>query len=149
MLLSNFLARYAIATIPDGESCLQSKHTVILVERTVTSGNDVFGQQLVNSGLMSKSENDEIKRLVLSYFSKEVLMKSLKKDEHFNTKLTPLYKWDSMGGFRFSDRTGEMLSRPTSAEPIDYRLLKKADEGYSSATAVCIFKEAARQIIEV
>ena len=64
----------AIATIPDrscdysrqltdGESYLQSKHTVILVERSVASGNEVFGQQLVSSGLMSKCENDEIKRI--------------------------------------------------------------------------------------
>ncbi len=92
--------------------------------------------------------NDEVKRLVLSYFSKEILKQSYEKDEHFNTKLTPIEKWDAMGGWAFSKATGETLRRPTSAEPIDYKLIKEAGEWFSSSTTVCIYKEAARQILE-
>ena len=57
----------AIKNVVDSLSVMANvwpcKHTIILMERSVASGNAVFGQQLVNSRLMSKCENDEIKRI--------------------------------------------------------------------------------------
>ncbi len=91
--------------------------------------------------------NDEVKARVFEYFSVETLKKSFSKDEHFNDKLTPLKKWDLMAGFVFSNRTGKILQRPVSTEPIKYNLLKETGEGYSSSTGVSIYKEAARQLI--
>lgn len=93
--------------------------------------------------------NDEVKNKVLSVFSLETLKKSFAKDEYFNDNLTPMKKWDLMGGFAFSNTTGEMTLRPTTSLPIDKNLLDEAKEGYSSSIAVCIYKEAARQLIEV
>ena len=93
--------------------------------------------------------NEEVKRAVLSRWSKEELKKSFEKDQYFNTKITPIGAWDLLGGFRFSVSTGEVLLRPTTSYPIDRKLLDEAGEWFSSATAVCIYKEAARQILEV
>lgn len=92
--------------------------------------------------------NENVKERLLSVFDKDTLQKSYKKDEHFNGKLTPIAEWDLMGGFAFSNRTGEMTMRPTTVEPIDIKLLKEAGEEVSSASLVCIYKEAARQVIE-
>lgn len=92
--------------------------------------------------------NDVVTHNVVRRFGVETLIKSYQKDEHFNTKITPIEAWDLLGGFAFSKKTGEMTLRPTTTEPIDNRLLKEAGEGYSSATAVCIYKEAARQVVE-
>lgn len=91
--------------------------------------------------------NEDVKKAVLYQFSLANLKKSFAEDEHFNTKLTPLRIWDLLGGFAFNSR-GEMTLRPTTSSPIDYKLLKETGEGYSSSTAVCVYKEAARQIIE-
>lgn len=92
--------------------------------------------------------NDAVKRAVLHRFSIHDLQQSLLEDEHFNTKLTPIEAWDLLGGFKFSKTTGATLLQPTSSDPIEYKLLKEAGEGFSSSTAVCIYKEAARQILE-
>lgn len=86
--------------------------------------------------------NDEVKNHLLASISKKELLNS--KDEHLND--IDLKRWDLLGGFAF--RGSEMTMRPTTTEPIDNKLLKEAGDGYSSATAVCIYKEAARQIIE-
>lgn len=96
--------------------------------------NEYYGQ-FVNEG---------VKRVVLSYFTKEQLIEAIKTDEHLNN--LPMKKWDAMGGFAF--RGSEMIMRPTSIEPVDYKLIKEAGEGVSAATMVCIYKTAARQIIE-
>jgi hypothetical protein len=42
-----------------------------------------------------------------------------------------------------------MIMRPTNIEPVDYQLIKEAGEGVSASTMVCIYKEAARQIINI
>lgn len=97
--------------------------------------------------------NEDVKAVVLHYFTKEVLEESLSKDEHFNDDLTPMKKWDKMTGFVWQVKNGEQIAvvQPrTSIDmlPIDYKLLKEAGEGYSNSTGVCIYKEAARQILE-
>lgn len=86
--------------------------------------------------------NDEVKHSVMYKFGLERLLAST--DEHLND--LPLREWDALGGFIF--RYGEIVSRPATFYPIDGKLLKEAGEGYSPAVAVCVFKEAARQIIE-
>lgn len=88
--------------------------------------------------------NDEVKNKVLEMFPLDRLLKS--EDKHLND--LPLTKWDLLGGFIFSKTTGEMLQKPNDIRPIEYNLLKEANEGVSSSTMVCIYKEAARQIIE-
>jgi hypothetical protein len=98
--------------------------------------------------------NDEVKARVLRYFSKDILEESFKKDEHFNDNLTPMKKWDMMSGFVWTVIAGSQVAtvRPRGREeilPIDIDLLGKAGEGYSNSTGVCVYKEAARQIIGV
>ena len=92
--------------------------------------------------------NEQVKRAVLYKWTKDELKESFEKDEYFNTKITPIEAWDLLGGFKFSRTTGEMLLRPTTSQPIERKLLDEAGEGYSSSTAVCVYKEAARQILE-
>jgi len=87
--------------------------------------------------------NEATKKIVVSTFTLKKLKEAYKKDKHLNT--IPLFKWDALGGFAF--RGSEMIARPTTIEPIDYKLLKEAGEGVSSATLVCIYKESARQVI--
>lgn len=91
--------------------------------------------------------NDNVKRYLLSSISKEELLKST--DPHLND--IKLARWDALGGFAFSNTTGAILRKPQTTadiEPIEYKLLKEAGEGLSSSAIVCIYKEAARQIIE-
>jgi hypothetical protein len=93
---------------------------------------------------ISQFVNENVKMRVLAYIGKEALLNS--KDEHLND--IPMKKWDYLTGFSFSTHTGEMLQRPYTIEPIDIKLLKETGEGVSSATLVCIYKEAARQLIK-
>lgn len=86
--------------------------------------------------------NDKVKADVLSFIGKEALLKST--DEHLND--IPLKKWDALAGFTF--RGGEIISRPTFIDPIDIKLIRETGEGVSCAGLVCIYKEAARQLIE-
>jgi hypothetical protein len=88
--------------------------------------------------------NDQVKTEVLRFIGKTALLKS--KDEYLND--IPLKKWDALGGFAFSPTTGVMLMKPTYIDPVDIKLIREAAEGVSSSTLVCIYKEAARQIIE-
>lgn len=95
--------------------------------------------------------NENVKKHLLNTFDLETLKKSQAKDEFFNTKLTPLEKWDLLGGFKFSKTTGEILMKPQSnldILPLDYNLIREAGDGISSSLVVCVYKEAARQIIE-
>ena len=87
--------------------------------------------------------NEAVKRKVLRHFSKDVLKSSFEKDEHLNN--LPMRVWDGVGGFAF--RGGDMIMRPTSIEPVDIKLIREAGEGVSAYTMVCIYKEAARQIV--
>lgn len=89
--------------------------------------------------------NEQVKNAVLQFIGKDALLKS--KDEHLND--IPLKKWDALGGFAFSNTTGEMLHKPATIEPVEIAKLREAGEGVSSATLVCIYKEAARQIMGV
>ena len=88
--------------------------------------------------------NDNVKQHLLNNIALTELL--LSKDEHLND--IKIARWDALGGFMFRNSTGELLQRPTNIEPIDIKLLREAKEGVSSATLVCIYKEAARQIIE-
>lgn len=97
--------------------------------------------------------NDKVKQRVLDTFGLETLKKSYAKDEHFNTNLTPLKKWDLLGGWSWGVIRGEQIAiiQPRSTTdilPVEYSLLKEAGEGLSNSTMVCIYKEAGRQIIE-
>ena len=86
--------------------------------------------------------NENVKRTLLFTISKAELLSS--KDEHLND--ISMRKWDALGGFAF--RGSEMIMKPTSIEPVDIKLIREAGEGVSASTMVCIYKEAARQIIE-
>lgn len=86
--------------------------------------------------------NEDVKARVAAVIGLTTLLYST--DEHLND--IPLKKWDAMGGFVF--KGGEMIQQPYSIEPIKLSLLKEAGEGVSSAILVCIYKEAARQMIE-
>jgi hypothetical protein len=86
--------------------------------------------------------NEQVKKMVIREIGMDYLKMS--RDEHLND--IPLKMWDSMSGFVF--RGSEMVMKPSNIEPIEYAKLKEAGEGVSCATLVCIYKEAAKQIIE-
>jgi hypothetical protein len=91
--------------------------------------------------------NDKVKEHLLNNISKEELLKS--KDKHLND--IALDRWDALGGFKFSKTTGAILMKPQSnldILPLDYKLIVEAGDGISSSLVVCVYKEAARQIIE-
>jgi len=83
-----------------------------------------------------------IKQEVLDKIGIELLLNS--KDEHLND--IPLRKWDALAGFVF--RGSEMIRRPYSIRKELMDKLKEAGDGVSSAVMVCIYKNAARQIIK-
>lgn len=101
--------------------------------------------------------NEEVKNRVLSFFDRETLLRSYAKDEHFNHKLTPMDIWDLMGGFvwkirgTFENAEQICVMKPETSEdikPVDYKLLEATGEGLNNAVMVCIYKEAAKEIIE-
>ena len=99
-----------------------------------------FFSQFVNAGVKAK---------VLECIGSEALLKST--DEHLND--IPMKKWDSMAGFVWAIRGGQQVAivKPQTSqdvEPIDAGLLRDTGEGVSYAGLVCIYKEAARQLIE-
>lgn len=78
---------------------------------------------------------EEIKQLVLRRFGIEKLCAAYEEDTDLNS--IPLVNWDGLGihlmhGSRYLDR----------------QLIKETGQGYSNAGAVCILKEAARQLIQ-
>lgn len=83
-----------------------------------------------------------IKSEVLQFIGKDRLLKS--KDKHLND--IPLHLWDSLTGFVF--RGSQMVQQPHSIRKELLDKLKTANEGVSCAGLVCIYKEAAKQIIE-
>lgn len=94
--------------------------------------------------------NDGVKNRVLCVWSIKELKKAYAKDEHFNN--LSMKKWDLMGGFVWQVIRGEEVAiikpqRSNDILPVDYQLLKEAGEGMSNSTLVCIYKEAARQLI--
>lgn len=86
--------------------------------------------------------NKAVKQEVLDYIGKDALLNS--KDEHLND--IPLKKWDALAGYSFFN--GKLIVKPYDIKPINLDLIKQANETASCATLVCIYKEAAKQIIE-
>lgn len=89
--------------------------------------------------------NEDIKARIMATIGLSLLLAS--KDEHLND--ISMQKWDKMAGFAF--RGSEMVSSPkvpSDIWPVDYELVKEAGDGISAAFMVCVYKEAARQIIE-
>ncbi len=90
--------------------------------------------------------NEDVKRMVLNMFTLVELENAYRKDEYFNN--LPMKKWDQLGGFVFNSHTGEMIMKPTTISPVDIKLIRELGEGVSASTMVCIYKEAAKQIVE-
>ena len=88
--------------------------------------------------------NDSVKHHLLLNISRKELLSS--KDPYLND--IAMKRWDALGGFTFNYKSGKMITRPINIEPISLRLLKEAGEGVSASSLVCIYKEAAKQIIE-
>lgn len=86
--------------------------------------------------------NDKVIERVVNTIGVNLLLAST--DEHLND--IPMKKWDDLAGFAF--RSSEMIRRPGNIDPIKYEQLKEAGDGVSAAGLVCIYKEAAKQIIE-
>lgn len=115
--------------------------------------SDYMSNKCTHREYYAQFVNEATRARVLQSFSIETLRKSYAQDEHFNTKLTPMKTWDAMGGYVWRVIHGEQVAvqQPrTSADilPIDYTLLRETGEGASNATLVCIYKEAARQLVE-
>lgn len=75
---------------------------------------------------------NEVKDAVEARFGIDALIESYIGCKHFNT--IPLNQWDSLIAIQ--------------KDAVDHSLLKKAGEGWSLSSATCIFKEAARQLVE-
>lgn len=93
--------------------------------------------------------NESVKSKVLKTIGKDKLLAST--DEHLND--IPMKKWDSIAGFLWQAQGGQLIAviKPRTSEdvePIHARLLKEAGDNVSCAGLVCIYKEAAKQIIE-
>lgn len=91
----------------------------------------------------SQFVNEDVKNEVLNFIGKNNLLDNT--DKHLNN--IPLKKWDALAGYCF-DYQGNITERPSSIKPIDYSLLKEAKESVSASVLVCIYKEAARQLIK-
>ncbi len=114
---------------------------------------DYMDNKIQHREYYSQFVNKEVKRRVINMFGLNTLKKSLAKDEHFNDNLTPMKKWDLLGGWIWTNIRGEQIatmkpSRAVDIFPVDYELLKEAGEGISCSTMVCIYKEAGKQIVE-
>lgn len=95
--------------------------------------------------------NDGVKQRILNKWTVKQLKKAHQEDEHFNN--LPMKVWDLMGGFVWRVIRGEQIAtmQPRTAAdilPVNATLLKEAGEGVSNSTMVCVYKEAAREIIE-
>lgn len=107
--------------------------------------SDYMSNKCSHREYYSQFVNDDVKSHVIKHIGLSKLLSS--KDKHLND--IPLREWDSLGGFAF--RRNDIILRPRSIDdikPIDYELLKEAGEGLSPATSTCIYKEAAKEIIE-
>ncbi len=89
----------------------------------------------------SQFVNEDVMARICAVIGLSLLLAST--DDHLND--IPMDKWDKLTGFEF--RGSAMVKSPKDISPIDYLLLKEAGESVSSATLVCIYKEAAKQII--
>jgi len=80
----------------------------------------------------------DIKEAILNYFTLERLLSS--KDEHLND--IPLQEWDHITGYE------KIVSYPLCIHPELRNKLRETGENISASGLVCIYKEAAKQIIE-
>ena len=87
--------------------------------------------------------DDKIKEQVLSFIGLNRLLKST--DEHLNDISCSQF-WDKLAGFEFRGST--MIKKPSYIDPALISKLKEAGDGVSCAGMVCIYKEAAKQIID-
>lgn len=76
--------------------------------------------------------NDEIREIVVETFGMVPLHMAYAQDKHFNTIALTL--WDTLIKLH--------------KNLIDPELLARTGEGWSSSTGLCIFKEAAKQVVE-
>ena len=100
-----------------------------------------MNNEITHDEYYSQFVNDGVKQKVVRCIGLNALLRS--KDEHLND--IPLNKWDCMGGFAFSG--SRMTMKPTNIRPISYGDIKEAGEDVSASTLVCIYKNAAKQII--
>lgn len=85
--------------------------------------------------------DDDIKRHVLKFVTIEELISS--NDEHLND--IPLSKWDKMSGVLFYG--SRHIYGPTVPASVAKRFRDIGEKGVSPSDMVCIYKNAARQII--
>ncbi|MDJ0575188.1 MAG: hypothetical protein QNJ65_08480 [Xenococcaceae cyanobacterium MO_234.B1] len=78
---------------------------------------------------------DEIRAMVLKRFGIEKLCAAYAEDTDLNN--IQLVNWDGLG-----------IHLMHNSRYLDCELIKKTGQGYSNAGAVCILKEAARQLIQ-
>ena len=83
---------------------------------------------------------------VLKIVRNEIGIDAIKssKDEHLND--IPMKLWDGLSGCIF--KGSELISPPKCSRKIYDKAIELGEGGISPATMVCIFKEAARQLIE-
>ena len=86
--------------------------------------NEYYGQFVTN----------DIRQMVLQRFGIKQLAEVHQEDEDLNN--IPLVNWDGLGIYLLHD-----------SPFLNHNLIKETQQGYSNAGAVCILKEAARQLI--
>lgn len=95
--------------------------------------------------------NDKIKELVKDTFTVEKLKKCLVKDKHLNN--IPLKKWDALAGVKNTKQSSiDQWNKSGGKGPllnlVDKNLLREIGENWSLATATCILKNAARELVK-
>ena len=104
---------------------------------------DYLSGKISHREYCSQFVDEHIKQEVLDFIGLEPLMTST--DEHLNDISCTKY-WDRLAGFQFIGST--MVKKPSFIRPELLAKLKESGEGVSCAGLVCIYKEAAKQIIE-
>ena len=85
---------------------------------------------------------DFIKQMVKRRFGIERLVAAYQEDKNLNN--IPLVNWDGLGIHLMHP---SLKNEEHSSPYLDHELIKATGQGYSNAGAVCILKEAARQLI--
>lgn len=85
---------------------------------------------------------------VLDAVRKEIGLPALlaSTDEHLND--IPLRKWDILAGAYYPSAHSAEPIYPRSSGPISSKALQQAGEGINLGALVCVYKEAAKQLIE-
>jgi hypothetical protein len=88
-----------------------------------------------------------VKARVLAAFTRDELRAAFALDPHFNS--IPLGEWDKLSTNKLSTIHHAGGGMSCNYLPADARaLMRKAGEGNSASSGVCVTKEAARQIAE-